>query len=179
MCLVVDDLLFQLSHMFHQQIQQTIFLINNYDLVLSVLKVNTLHHPLVQSCCHALLNFCGCNNITTVCSPVMCKKMTEMLTLLLCMLLFFSGSWYRWWADAATIWRVAQKQQYCVCGKYSFSLSIPDCLNGYIVLWVGRLWQAYLKENVSGIFSPKPYHSLVNDVRVLREIASLVIIGSI
>jgi hypothetical protein len=38
MCLVVDDLLFQLSHMFHQQKQQTIFLINNYDLVLSVLK---------------------------------------------------------------------------------------------------------------------------------------------
>ncbi len=83
MCLAVDNLLLQLSHMFHQQKQQTIFLINNYDLVLSVLKVNALHHPLGQSCCHALLNFCGCNNITTVCSPVMCKKMTEMLTLLL------------------------------------------------------------------------------------------------
>ncbi|KAH9547824.1 hypothetical protein CY35_11G056300 [Sphagnum magellanicum] len=34
----VDDLLVKLSRMFRQQKQQTIFLINNYDLVLSVLK---------------------------------------------------------------------------------------------------------------------------------------------
>jgi len=36
----VDDLLVKLSRMFRQQKQQTIFLINNYDLVLSVLKVD-------------------------------------------------------------------------------------------------------------------------------------------
>ncbi|CAK9874782.1 unnamed protein product [Sphagnum jensenii] len=35
---LLDDLLFQLSHMFHQQKQQTVFLIDNYELVLSVLK---------------------------------------------------------------------------------------------------------------------------------------------
>lgn len=36
----VDDLLVKLARMFRKQKQQTIFLINNYDLVLSVLKVS-------------------------------------------------------------------------------------------------------------------------------------------
>lgn len=37
----VDDLLVKLARMFRKQKQQTIFLINNYDLILSVLKVGS------------------------------------------------------------------------------------------------------------------------------------------
>lgn len=37
--MAVDDLLVKLARMFRKQKQQTIFLINNYDMVLAVLKV--------------------------------------------------------------------------------------------------------------------------------------------
>jgi hypothetical protein len=46
----VDDLLVKLSRMFRQQKQQTIFLINNYDLVLSVLKVDRYTYMLLNFC---------------------------------------------------------------------------------------------------------------------------------
>lgn len=41
--MAVDDLLVKLARMFRKQKQQTIFLINNYDLILSVLKVGLDH----------------------------------------------------------------------------------------------------------------------------------------
>jgi hypothetical protein len=45
----IDDLLVKLARMFKGQKQQTIFLINNYDLVLSVLKVSNQIYSICPS----------------------------------------------------------------------------------------------------------------------------------
>lgn len=41
--MAVDDLLVKLSQMFAKQKLQTVFLINNYDMIISVLKVRNYY----------------------------------------------------------------------------------------------------------------------------------------
>jgi hypothetical protein len=55
----VDDLLVKLARMFRKQKQQTIFLINNYDLILSVLKVGSdcsNYLLVISATCYGLRN---------------------------------------------------------------------------------------------------------------------------
>ena len=57
--MAVDDLLVKLARMFRKQKQQTIFLINNYDLILSVLKVRSdcsNYLLVISATCYGLRN---------------------------------------------------------------------------------------------------------------------------